>query len=146
MEEDNKTNCGFVYVIQLDDAYKIGITKGRPEKRLQNLQTSNAKTLTLGGFKYMNNYKLMEKFLHFVFRHNRLNGEWFKLEKQHTDQLKSLIFADIDDSFTRLVGYSYKYFSDWQDVPLSISFLGVEEWRFLHKLIEQHEWEDDYEG
>ena len=73
---------GYVYLIEdsNNNCYKIGVTKGEPEKRLKKLQTGNPSKLEL---KYLYEceypYRL-ESMLHTLYKsYNELN-EWFSLE------------------------------------------------------------------
>jgi hypothetical protein len=73
---------GYVYLIEdsNNNCYKIGVTKGEPEKRLKKLQTGNPSKLEL---KYLYEceypYRL-ESMLHSHYKsYNELN-EWFSLE------------------------------------------------------------------
>ena len=73
---------GYVYLIEdsNNNCYKIGVTKGEPEKRLKKLQTGNPSKLEL---KYLYEceypYRL-ESMLHTHYKsYNELN-EWFSLE------------------------------------------------------------------
>jgi hypothetical protein len=73
---------GYVYLIEdrNNNCFKIGVTKGDPEKRLKKLQTGNPSKLEL---KYLYEceypYRL-ESMLHTHYKsYNELN-EWFSLE------------------------------------------------------------------
>ena len=73
---------GYIYLIEdsNNNTYKIGVTKGEPEKRLKKLQTGNSSKLEI---KYL--YKCeypyrLESMLHNHYKQfNELN-EWFSLE------------------------------------------------------------------
>ena len=60
---------GYVYLflevnIHGDEAYKIGITKNDPNKRIKQLQTGNSSKLTLMKFYTSENYLKVERWLH----------------------------------------------------------------------------------
>lgn len=64
-----------LYFIESNDAIKIG-RSGDPIRRMQQLQSSNAEKLRLIKIFY---YKgCYEYYLHWIFQHIRLNGEWFE--------------------------------------------------------------------
>lgn len=75
---------GLVYLIsETSDRplYKIGVTKGDVNGRVKQLQTGNGERLNcVHTFRTSKPYKL-EKMLHFHFRFNREEGEWFSLDK-----------------------------------------------------------------
>jgi hypothetical protein len=60
---------GYVYLfLEVDksgnEAFKIGITKNDPEKRIKQLQTGNSSKLSLLKFYESNNYLKVEQWLH----------------------------------------------------------------------------------
>lgn len=60
---------GYVYLfLEVDkagnEAYKIGITKNDPEKRIKQLQTGNSNKLSLLKFYQSENYLKVERWLH----------------------------------------------------------------------------------
>lgn len=73
---------GYVYLIEdsNNNCYKIGVTKGEPEKRLKKLQTGNPSKLEL---KYLYEceypYRL-ESMLHTHYKYYNELNEWFSLE------------------------------------------------------------------
>lgn len=73
---------GYVYLIEdcNNNCYKIGVTKGEPEKRLKKLQTGNPSKLELR-YLYECEYPYrLESMLHSHYKsYNELN-EWFSLE------------------------------------------------------------------
>ena len=73
---------GYVYLIEdkNNNCFKIGVTKGDPEKRLKKLQTGNPSKLEIKHlYKCEYPYRL-ESMLHSHYKsYNELN-EWFSLE------------------------------------------------------------------
>lgn len=80
-----------VYVIQCQDLYKIGITVGSIENRLNTLQTANPFELKLVYAVKTQNCKELESLLHNKFSANRERGEWFKLSEQDFVILDSFV-------------------------------------------------------
>ena len=73
---------GYVYLIEdrINNSYKIGVTKGDPEKRLKKLQTGNASKLEI---KYLYECKYpyrLETMLHRYYSSYKELNEWFSLE------------------------------------------------------------------
>lgn len=73
---------GFVYLVcdPAKDFYKIGVTKGKIEKRLKKLQTGNGTELFVVTWHQTDYPFRMEKLLHTRFKPKRENGEWFSLD------------------------------------------------------------------
>lgn len=91
-----------VYFITDGDYIKIGYTKNNSDKRLKQLQTSNAKRMFVVG--YVEGDKTVEKNLHKKFNDCivRQNGEWFFPTEQllqyiNDNNLKENIYVDIID-------------------------------------------------
>ena len=91
---------GYVYLIadRNNNTYKIGVTKGDPEKRLKKLQTGNSSELKI---KYLYEYDYpyrLESMLHKHYKScNELN-EWFALENPNEFPNKCKEFNNIIDS------------------------------------------------
>lgn len=66
-----------LYVIRCGDYVKIGVTND-VDKRLKQLQTGNPSQLVLEYVEARYKPEKAEKWLHQVFQHKRINGEWFK--------------------------------------------------------------------
>jgi hypothetical protein len=82
---------GYVYFIQAAEAIKIGYSKDAP-KRLAGLQTSSSEDLVLLGF--VRGTRDDERELHKMFCHLQLRGEWFRLEEELTDYIKSALWEE----------------------------------------------------
>lgn len=80
---------GFVYFVQgeFGGGIKIGFSK-TPESRLKQLQTSYPDTLKILVLVPGNNKD--EKTYHKKFEHIKLNGEWFKPDKELLDEIENL--------------------------------------------------------
>jgi hypothetical protein len=67
------------YVYFIEDAesraVKVGIA-AEPQTRLQELQTGNPRKLRLLG--YIDGGHRLEQGIHFLLRHHRVRGEWFR--------------------------------------------------------------------
>lgn len=72
---------GFIYLIQANNLYKIGVTKNyNINARLKQLQTANGTELKLiTTFKSKHPFEL-EKRLHRYYKDVRCNGEWFNID------------------------------------------------------------------
>lgn len=85
---------GYVYVLgdfTKTNIYKIGVTRGNVEKRIKKLQTGNSGEIFLC-VKYWTKYPFfIERRLHHKFSENRIMNEWFMLETEDVNQIKSII-------------------------------------------------------
>ena len=73
---------GYVYLIEdsNNNCYKIGVTKGDPEKRLKKLQTGNSSKLEIK-FLYKCEYPFrLETMLHSHYKNKQELNEWFSLK------------------------------------------------------------------
>lgn len=80
---------GYIYLIKEngdDLLHKIGVTREKNiNNRIKKLQTGNGNQLILVNSFLSNNPYKLEKMLHFYYRENRQEGEWFLLSKDDTD-------------------------------------------------------------
>lgn len=75
----------FVYLLAdsgQDNLYKIGVTRGKIEKRIKQLQTGNGNEIFL-----VNSYEtkypfFLERFLHLQYCPHQKIGEWFELKDE----------------------------------------------------------------
>lgn len=86
---------GYVYLLlEVNDlgerAYKIGISKNHPSKRLRALQTGNSNQINLLNYYETPNFKKIEQIMHAKYRMNKTSAqnEWFKLSN---DDVNSFI-------------------------------------------------------
>lgn len=73
----------FVYLLcdsGQENTYKIGVTRGKIEKRIKQLQTGNAGEITLLKYHETDYPFFLEKSLHSKFKNKQINNEWFMLE------------------------------------------------------------------
>lgn len=94
----------FIYLIKAGDYYKIGMSSN-VEKRVYSIQTEIPYEITQIHTFEADNPREAERFLHRIFRHKRINGEWFNLSTYDLSFL-STIAGYSDGSFT------------WSTVPL----------------------------
>jgi hypothetical protein len=87
-------NNGYVYLIRSSDgSFKIGHSRVSAQNRLNSLQCANPHQLQLAiSFPTVNSADA-EHFLHSRFRHKRISGEWFRLDKK--DLTEFFYFAEI---------------------------------------------------
>jgi hypothetical protein len=74
-------NEGYIYLIcdNLNNKYKIGMTKGDINKRMKQLQTGNSNELFIHSY-YKTKYPFrLEKILHNKFTNYNTLNEWFEL-------------------------------------------------------------------
>lgn len=77
---------GLIYLIQCadDPIYKIGWTRSSIKERLRHLQAGNHQELRLiHTVKAIGDYS--EKYLHRLFGHKEIRGEWFELTAEDVD-------------------------------------------------------------
>lgn len=73
-----------------DNVYKIGVTRGNPEKRIKKLQTGNAGEIILLQ-KYETEIPFyIEKWMHFKLGSKKINNEWFKLSDEDVFNFKNM--------------------------------------------------------
>ena len=80
----------FVYIIETNNKYKIGIA-GDLSNRVRQITTSSPYQVTVLYYHKMNSRKSAiekEKLLHDKFSTKRLRGEWFELDKDDLDWIK----------------------------------------------------------
>lgn len=73
----------FVYLLcdsGQENCYKIGMTRGKIEKRIKQLQTGNSEEITLLKYHETEYPFFLEKSLHNKFKNKQKNSEWFVLD------------------------------------------------------------------
>lgn len=75
---DQDSHPGFVYVIRCGPYFKIGRTS-KVERRMVQLGVQMPHPIEIVWTKHVSNMCVAEKFLHEMFSHKRMNGEWFNL-------------------------------------------------------------------
>lgn len=80
---------GYVYLIlevnqHGEEAYKIGISKNTPEKRLKQLKTGNSNKISVLNSYESKNYKKIEQWLHGRYSRKKTlaQNEWFNLTSE----------------------------------------------------------------
>ena len=91
-QSDKKT--GFLYLLKIDDTYKIGITRNI-EKRMASYRREVPFNIEIKRY-YISNpisgYKLVEKIIKDKYKGNVIMGEeWFMLTDQERDDIISFI-------------------------------------------------------
>lgn len=80
---------GYVYVIKMENSYKIGISK-TPKSRLQAFTSLPYKVDTIMVEKVIG-YDKREKELHEHFADKRVRGEWFELNEEDIEYIKKYL-------------------------------------------------------
>lgn len=90
-----------IYFIKSEDGpIKIGYTISI-EKRISSLQTGNSKKLVV--LATISGSRNFERKIHNKFHHFKLNGEWFKPEKELLDFIEELKSSGIPEEETRKI-------------------------------------------
>lgn len=79
---------GFVYLLGdsgKENMYKIGVTRGKIEKRIKQLQTGNSNEIYLVNFFETKYPFYMERILHSKFHIKQTKNEWFNLTNEDVD-------------------------------------------------------------
>ena len=96
-------SVGFVYLLGdwgKEKIYKIGVTRGKIEKRIKSLQTGNSGEIYIVDYFETENPFFIEKRLHLIYNKERISKEkeWFELEledvkkfKKHCEDIEKLI-------------------------------------------------------
>lgn len=80
-DKEDLGNTGYIYLIKAGQYYKIGKSKVL-RSRLKSHQTSNPNKIKLVVEKLVTNYHKKEKQLLKKFNNKKVNGEWFRLNKE----------------------------------------------------------------
>ena len=87
--EPGPSSSGWIYVLRAGDYYKIGRAKD-PIDRYSQLATLPPWPTEIVTTFECNEYEKMEKELHDLFSAKRANGEWFALDAEDVELLRSL--------------------------------------------------------
>jgi hypothetical protein len=82
-------NEGFVYLIQLDEFFKIGIAKD-VQKRLSSIKVSTPHSVELIKSWRCRNPLTLEKRMHAQFKQYKVQGEWFRLPEDAVNFLLAI--------------------------------------------------------
>lgn len=92
---------GYVYLLTDGEYFKIGVTRGKIEKRIKKLQTGNPYIIAILKYFYSEYPFQLEKYLHNIYEHKRVNNEWFNLDiedvKKFDEECKK-----IEDNFNAM--------------------------------------------
>lgn len=80
---------GYLYVVKLDSAYKIGISKN-PKQRLKEFTLLPYKLEPIVCEKVYD-YAQLEAELHLFFSDKHMRGEWYKLEESDITKIKNIV-------------------------------------------------------
>lgn len=83
----------YVYLIAdtlNEGIFKIGVTKGKIENRIKQLQTGNAGELYIFDYYETEFPYFIEKRMHIKYRDNNVNSEWFKVPLEEALKFKEL--------------------------------------------------------
>ena len=84
-----------LYVITDGEYQKIGITCGWERKRIADIQAMNPRELTVVLAKKICHARDYEAALHQYFKGKRVRGEWFRLDEDDINTLKSILDGNI---------------------------------------------------
>ena len=103
-----KDKKGYVYLIcdPQQNRYKVGVTKGTIEHRIDELQTGNSTELHITNYHETNYPFRVEKMMHSKLQQYRVHGEWFELPddvvfkfKEYCNKCEETIEALKDNPF-----------------------------------------------
>lgn len=86
----------FVYLLKLSESgyYKIGISSNSRNRILQ-LSTGNPEDINLINIYKTKYYKQIETYLHNIYIHKKIKGEWFNLDiKDELDFIDNCVFCE----------------------------------------------------
>ena len=83
--------AGYVYIIQNGetDIYKIGLTSGNPEDRLNQMQVGNPELLTLAHYIECKDMGKVEDGFHSHFARTHYRGEWYRIDTEGMEYIKN---------------------------------------------------------
>lgn len=81
---------GKVYIVRAGQYYKIGITQGDVSRRVAQLQTGSPHKIHVIRVIETDHPRDLERDLHEMLRHKRVEGEWFKLSEAELRVIKRL--------------------------------------------------------
>ena len=82
---------GNVYIIRCIDLCKIGSTYRRVEDRIKEVMSVPFEYVEVIHTFRSNEYKDAEKFLHRKFKSKRVSGEWFSLNENDLEEIRSIV-------------------------------------------------------
>lgn len=101
-EWKNSGTSGWVYILEGEESYKIGRSKD-PWKRQNQIGIKLPFEVELIYTTYSLHHKELEKSLHERFNDKRLNGEWFDLEDEDIEFIKTVTSSRFDQKEKELI-------------------------------------------
>jgi hypothetical protein len=80
---------GYIYLLKCGELYKIGFSL-KPRKRLKQFRTGSPHPIELVHTLRTPHFKMLEQILHRRFAQKRQTGEWFKLDPEDVEHIKSV--------------------------------------------------------
>lgn len=72
-------NRGFVYLLCDGEKFKIGMTRGKIEKRIAELQTGNPNEIFISSYHETEYPNRIEQMMHVKYKTSQIKNEWFDL-------------------------------------------------------------------
>lgn len=96
----NYNNPGFVYLLKCKNTniYKIGYSKN-VSRRVKQLMTNIPYKLNIHHVIETEDMLGLESYLHDLYEDKRMNGEYFKLDQEDVEYIKSLNYENIEELF-----------------------------------------------
>lgn len=82
---------GIVYVLKSGEHYKIGRTTSSTYQRVRKLQTGNPELIEILYELETPDFEWMERYLHGLYRDERVAGEWFKLTSDDIADIRDIL-------------------------------------------------------
>lgn len=84
--------AGYVYLIcdPCNDKFKIGVTTGKIEKRIKELQTGNPNELFISNYHKTEYPFKLETMLHAKYRTNNVLNEWFEIDSHDVSHFNEI--------------------------------------------------------
>jgi len=89
MKNDKRKN-GYIYIIKMDNKYKIGRTINI-EKRMMGFKCHSIRNYKLILFYYVYNYILVETEIHKLYKNKKIRNEWFNLNENEIIEIKNYL-------------------------------------------------------
>lgn len=88
-QKNTNIDCGYLYVIEVDGNYKIGISKN--VKKRFGEYTKMAVEPKVIILEYCKKYAILEKDLHKKYEDKNVRGEWFRLNEKDINDIRTYI-------------------------------------------------------
>ena len=80
---------GFVYLLCDGERFKIGMTRGKIEKRIAELQTGNPNEIFISSYHETEYPNRVERMMHTRYQTSRIKNEWFDLSADQVVKFKN---------------------------------------------------------